>query len=199
MKEKSCTTINSASLNLSRPALDVSIIPLQCPLQTPQNNLILLPMSPKLTNGPATSAPDAPHPSVLTQIPGVAVELQLQYSLTHTNPMSQPAVAEQRTGRGCKGFVSLHLNLAASKHTPRPSDSRAHAQLEVPLLLQRRRNWQLESQAVEVQTPLAQERPIAHWLPQAPQLSLELPRSWHVPSHSATPFPVQMGVGVFVG
>jgi hypothetical protein len=134
-------------------------------------------------------------------MPAVAVELQLQYSLTHTNPTSHPAVAVQRTGRGCKGSVSLHRKRAASKQTPRPSDSRAHAQLEVPLLLQRRRNWQLESQAVEVQTPLAQERPMAHSLPQAPQLSLEVRRSWHVPLHSATPLPVQMGVGVgvFVG
>jgi hypothetical protein len=151
--------------------------------------------------GPTISAPDAPHPSVLTQIPLVTVELQLQYSLTHTNPMLHPAVAEQRTGRGCNGSVSLHLNRAESKHTPRPSDSRAHAHVDVPLLLQRRRNWQLESHAVEVQTPLAQDLLGAHWLPQEPQLSLEVRRSWQVPLHSATPLPVQMGVGmgVYVG
>jgi hypothetical protein len=134
---------------------------------------------------------------VLTQIPLVTVELQLQYSLTHTNPISHPAVAEQRTGRGCSGSVSLHLKRAESKHTPRPSDSRAHAHVDVPLLLlQRRRNWQLESHAVEVQTPLAQDLSGAHWLPQEPQLLLEVRRSWQVPLHSATPLPVQMGVGV---
>jgi hypothetical protein len=156
---------------------------------------MLLFISPKLTIGPTISAPDAPHPSVLTQIPLVTVELQLQYSLTQTNPKSHPAVAVQRTGLGCDGSVSLHLNLAASKQTPRPSDSLAHAQLDVPLLLQRRRNWQLESQAVEVHTPLAQDLSPLHLLPQAPQLSLDVRRSWHPPSHSATPFPVQMGVG----
>jgi hypothetical protein len=169
-------------------------------LQTSQNNLTLLFIlfiSPKLTIGPTISAPDAPHPSVLTQIPLVTVELQLQYSLTHTNPISHPAVAEQRTGRGCSGSVSLHLKRAESKHTPRPSDSRAHAHVDVPLLLlQRRRNWQLESHAVEVQTPLAQDLSGAHWLPQEPQLLLEVRRSWQVPLHSATPLPVQMGVGV---
>jgi hypothetical protein len=154
---------------------------------------------PKLTIGPTISAPDAPHPSVLTHIPLVTVELQLQYSLTQTNPMLHPAVAEQRTGLGLAGSVSLHRNLAASKQTPRPSDSRAQAQLEVPLLLlllQSRRNWQFESQAVEVHTPLAQDLPTAQLLPQAPQWSLEVRRSWQPPSHRATPFPVQIGVGI---
>jgi hypothetical protein len=60
--------------------------------------------------------------------------------------------------------------LAESKQTPEPSVSLAHAQLEVPLvLLQRRRNSQLESQAVEVQTPFVQDLPEAHLLLQAPQ------------------------------
>jgi hypothetical protein len=45
---------------------------------TSQNNILLLPTSPTLTSGPAARAPDAPQPSVLTQIPVVVVELQEQ-------------------------------------------------------------------------------------------------------------------------
>jgi hypothetical protein len=73
--------------------------------------------------------------------------------------------------------VALHLYRAASKHTPRPSDSRAQVHVDVPLLLHRRRKAQLESQASEVQTPLKQDLPAAQALLHAPQWSLEVPRS----------------------
>jgi len=92
----------------------------------------------------------------------------------------------------------MHLNLAESKQTPLPSDSLAHAQVEVPLLLslQRRRSSQLESHAVDVQTPLVQALPALHLLPHTPQWSLDVRRSWQLPLQTATPLPVQMGVGV---
>lgn len=91
----------------------------------------------------------------------------------------------------------MHLNLAESKQTPLPSDSLAHAQDEVPLLLlQIRRSSQLESQAVDVQTPFVQALPALHLLPHTPQWSLEVRRSWQLPLQTATPLPVQMGVGV---
>ncbi|KAL5118518.1 hypothetical protein ACEQ8H_003533 [Pleosporales sp. CAS-2024a] len=139
-----------------------------------QNTPALLPViSPNPTRAPVPSAPDLPQPSVLTQMP-LLLPLQAQYSLTHTKPTSQPAVAEQGTARGFFASASSHLNLAESKQTPAPSDSLPHVQVEVPLLLQRRRNWQFESQAGAVQTP-----------------------SWQPPLQSATPVPVQMGV--FVG
>jgi hypothetical protein len=162
---------------------------------TPQNNFTLLPNSSNPTNGPIAPAPLLPHPCVLTQIP-VVTPLHAQNSFTQTNPRSHPAVAAQRTGAG---FVPLQLNCAASKHTPLPPDSRAQVQVDVPLLLHRRRKSQLESHALEVQTPLVQDLPTAQALLQAPQWSLEVRRSWQPPLQSATPLPPQMGVGVAEG
>jgi hypothetical protein len=142
------------------------------------------------------SAPETPHPSVLTQIPAV-VPLHAQNSLTQTKPTLQLAVSEQRTGCGFAGSSSTHLNLAESKQTPLPSDSLAHAQDQVPLLLlQGRRNSQLESQAVDVQTPFVQALPVLHLLLHRPQWSLDLRRSWQLPLQRAAPLPVQMVVGV---
>jgi hypothetical protein len=183
--------------SLSTAASRIFIHP-RSPQLIPQNNLTLLFNPPKLTIGPTISAPILPHPSVLTQIPLVLFP-QLQYSFTQTKPTLHPAVAEHRTGRGLSGSVSLHLNLAESKQTPRPSDSRAHAQLEVPLLLQRRSIWQLESQAGDVHTPLAQVLPKAQTLPHAPQCSLDVLRSWQPLLQRATSGPVQIGVDVDVG
>jgi hypothetical protein len=166
-----------------------------CTTCSPQNNFTLLPNSSNPTNGPIAPAPLLPHPCVLTQIP-VVTPLHAQNSFTQTNPRSHPAVAAQRTGAG---FVPLQLNCAASKHTPLPPDSRAQVQVDVPLLLHRRRKSQLESHALEVQTPLVQDLPTAQALLQAPQWSLEVRRSWQPPLQSATPLPPQMGVGVAEG
>ncbi|KAH7093000.1 hypothetical protein FB567DRAFT_433077, partial [Paraphoma chrysanthemicola] len=158
------------------------------------NSLLLLPIRPKLTNGPLFSAPCLPHPSVLTQIPELVPLHPLQNSLTQTNPILHPDVETQRSTLGFSGsVVPLHLNLFVSKQTPRPSDSMAQAQLEVPLFMVT--GQKVESHAVEVQTPFAQVLPLAQALLHAPQWSLEVRRSWQPPLQRATPLPLQIGVG----